>query len=479
LINTSSKTNGQVLTWNSTNNKWQPENSGSGGVTGVSVATANGLAGTSDGNLTNPTLTLSTTATGILKGNGTSISSAVSGTDYLSPSSIGVTVQGYDANTTILGNSTTGSGNIVRATSPTTTNQTLSGNVTISGGRVISTSDVVVSGDLMDLNLTTVASYTASRSGSTVTATVGTFTTADVGRILYWITNDSYDIITAYTSSTQVTVDHSGTILSQSAITLGKPHFYIDNVNNNAVIGRVTVTVPANGSTLSIADGKTLSAPLDATVSGTNTGDQTDATLTFSDVTTNNSTTLKHGFLPKLSGNSTQYLDGNGNYSTPTAGVANSYSLTTFTSQTSVTVTHNFGSYPAVQVLDNTGALMLPLTVTHSSTNAFTVTFTSSTSGSIIATIGSPQPQTVTVASGNYTVLTTDYFVKCTGAASTITLPTAVGNTGRVFQIKNASNGTITLNTTSSQTIDGSLTQTLFTHEAVSVFSDGSNYWYY
>lgn len=40
-------------------------------------------------------------------------------------------------------------------------------------------------------------------------------------------------------------------------------------------VGKVTVTQPASGSTITIADGKTLTANLDATVSGTNTGDQT------------------------------------------------------------------------------------------------------------------------------------------------------------------------------------------------------------
>ena len=55
-----------------------------GTVTSVSVASANGLAGTSSGGAT-PTLTLRTTVTGMLKGNGTSISAAVAGTDYVSP----------------------------------------------------------------------------------------------------------------------------------------------------------------------------------------------------------------------------------------------------------------------------------------------------------------------------------------------------------------------------------------------------------
>lgn len=55
-----------------------------GTVTAVSVATANGLAGTSSGGST-PALTLSTTITGVLKGNGTAISAATAGTDYTTP----------------------------------------------------------------------------------------------------------------------------------------------------------------------------------------------------------------------------------------------------------------------------------------------------------------------------------------------------------------------------------------------------------
>jgi hypothetical protein len=57
---------------------------GIGGISTVSVASANGLAGSSSGGST-PTLTLSTTVTGMLKGNGTAISAAVAGTDYVSP----------------------------------------------------------------------------------------------------------------------------------------------------------------------------------------------------------------------------------------------------------------------------------------------------------------------------------------------------------------------------------------------------------
>lgn len=50
-------------------------------LTSVAVASANGFAGTSSGGTT-PTLTLTTTLTGLLKGNGTAMSAATAGTDY-------------------------------------------------------------------------------------------------------------------------------------------------------------------------------------------------------------------------------------------------------------------------------------------------------------------------------------------------------------------------------------------------------------
>lgn len=59
---------------------WTSVATGGTAVTAVSVATANGFAGTSSGGTT-PELTLTTTVTGVLVGNGTGISAAQSGTD--------------------------------------------------------------------------------------------------------------------------------------------------------------------------------------------------------------------------------------------------------------------------------------------------------------------------------------------------------------------------------------------------------------
>jgi len=64
------------------------------------------------------------------------------------------------------------------------------------------------------------------------------------------------------------------------------------------------------------------------------------------------------------------------------------YSITEFTSQTTVTVSHYMGAYPAVQVIDSTGGLLIPLSVTHISINQLTVTFSASTSGHVLLTKG-------------------------------------------------------------------------------------------
>lgn len=61
--------------------------SGSGTVTTVGVATANGFAGTVSNPTTTPLITLTTNIVGVVKGNGTALSSAVAGTDYLVPPS--------------------------------------------------------------------------------------------------------------------------------------------------------------------------------------------------------------------------------------------------------------------------------------------------------------------------------------------------------------------------------------------------------
>lgn len=59
---------------------------GVGTVTNVSVVSANGFAGTVATSTSTPAITLTTSVTGIVKGNGTTLSAATAGTDYMAPS---------------------------------------------------------------------------------------------------------------------------------------------------------------------------------------------------------------------------------------------------------------------------------------------------------------------------------------------------------------------------------------------------------
>jgi hypothetical protein len=85
VVPTSAGTSGQCLLSGgaSADPSWGSCSGGSSGtVTSVSVVSANGLVGTVATPTTTPAITLSTSVTGLLKGNGTAISAATSGTDY-------------------------------------------------------------------------------------------------------------------------------------------------------------------------------------------------------------------------------------------------------------------------------------------------------------------------------------------------------------------------------------------------------------
>jgi hypothetical protein len=86
-------TTGQILSLDSYGNLiWVTSGvTSSGTVTSVSVVSTNGFAGTVATSTTTPAITIKTTVTGLLKGNGTSVSAATSGTDYLAPGSLSIT----------------------------------------------------------------------------------------------------------------------------------------------------------------------------------------------------------------------------------------------------------------------------------------------------------------------------------------------------------------------------------------------------
>ena len=128
---------------------WSDTNSG-GTVTSASVVSANGFAGTVANATTTPAITLTTSITGVLKGNGTAISAATAGTDYSA---------GTSALTTGILKSTTSTGALSIAVSGTDYAPATSGssilygngsggfsNVTVGSGLTFSTGTLSASG---------------------------------------------------------------------------------------------------------------------------------------------------------------------------------------------------------------------------------------------------------------------------------------------------------------------------------------------
>jgi len=112
------------------------------------------------------------------------------------------------------------------------------------------------------------------------------------------------------------------------------------------------------------------------------------------------------------------------------------------------------------------------------------------TLGSTTSTVGNLTLSSATVngaafayvaKTAGYTVTATDYTVAAnasTGALS-ITLPTSVGITGKVYVVKkmDSTANVVTVATTSSQTIDGATTRALsLQYDAIMVQADGANW---
>ena len=285
----------------------------SGGVTSVSVASANGFAGSSSGGTT-PTITISTFITGILKGNGTAISAASSsdvltligtgniGNSYLTNSSVTIgstsvslgstvaTFSGVTLVAPVLG--TPASGTLTNCTFPTLNQNTTGSAAHLSGSNL--SGDVSNSGDA--ITLATVNSNTGSFGSATsipvitvngkglitavTTASIsGTVTlTGDVSGSGSTGTSISTTLATVTQGSgssfVKITIDTKGrvtgnTAVAQSDITGLLGSGSITNTmlaNNSMTIGSTTISL---GSTFTTFAGVTLSSP---TFTGTVTG---------------------------------------------------------------------------------------------------------------------------------------------------------------------------------------------------------------
>lgn len=187
--NLTSSSNGAELALNYADGKLYYKNS-AGIVTllsdksAVSVTSANGFSGTvSQATATStPAITLSTTITGVLKGNGTAISAAVSGTDY-APATSGTSIlygngSGGFSNVTI-GSGISFAGGTLSATGSGGTVTSVSGTGTVQGltltGTVTSSGSLTLGGSLSAVSLTSQVSGTlpVANGGTGVTSSTG------------------------------------------------------------------------------------------------------------------------------------------------------------------------------------------------------------------------------------------------------------------------------------------------------------------
>ena len=266
------------------------------GITSVSVTSANGLAGTSSGGST-PSLTLSTTITGLLKGNGTAISAASSGTDYAPATSGNAILYGNGAggfSSVSIGSGVNFSGGILTATGSggTVTSVTGTSPIVSSGGTTpaisIPAATSTVSGYLTSTDWTTfnnkgsgsvtsVAALTLGTTGTDLSSTVANGTTTPVITLnvptasatnrgvlsaANWSTfNGKQDAITLTTTGTSGAATLVGSTLnipnyasgggSGTVTTSGTPTTnYLSKFTGSTVIGNSLVT--DNGTTVSV-----------------------------------------------------------------------------------------------------------------------------------------------------------------------------------------------------------------------------------
>lgn len=280
---------------------------GGGTVTDVSVVTANGFAGTVATSTTTPAITLTTSITGVLKGNGTAISAAASGTDYVIPSGSVATLttpraiygndfDGSAALTQIIASTYGGTGNgFTKFAGATTAEKTYTlpdANATLlySGGDAGTPSALVgtnISGTASGLTAGTVTGFTPA-SGSltlagadalTLTTTGTTNSTLPLGTKTLVATD-----VTSLSSLATVGTVTGGTISGLTVILNTTPvstNAYItyNDTEKRPYIGNGTAAVPVNNQTTQTLT-ETAGAVAQNWLSGAN------ATVTIDEATT-------------------------------------------------------------------------------------------------------------------------------------------------------------------------------------------------
>lgn len=378
-------TTGQVLTSAGANAPtWAAAATGT--VTSVSVVSANGLNGTVATATTTPAITLSTTITGVLKGNGTAISAATSGTDY-APATSGTSI--------LYGNGSGGFSNVTIGTGVSFATGTLS--ATGSGGTVTSvtgTAPVVSSG------------------GNTPAISMPAATTS----------------VNGYLTSTDWTTFNnkgSGTVTSVAALTLG-------------TTGTDISSTVATGTTTPVI---TLQVP---TASASNRGALSAADWTTFNNKGNGTVTSVTGTAPVVSSGGATPAISMAAATTSVSGYLTSTDWNTFNGKgsgtvTSVSVVSANGLAGTVATATTTPAITLTTSITGILKGNGTAI------SAAVANTDYVPLSTVLTKTADYTITNTDTWIinNKTGSSLTLTFPAASSWPGRYITVKNLQTQTV------------------------------------
>lgn len=124
--------------------------------------------------------------------------------------------------------------------------------------------------------------------------------------------------------------------------------------------------------------------------------------------------------------------------------------------------------FPIADIRDSSG-------VAFASANVFE-TWLSTNTGKIFEGSGGAVDGSIINISSVYVINDVYQVINCVANTFTVTLPTAIGISGREYTIKNSGAGVITLDAFGTETIDTDLTQIIYTLESFTVVSDGANW---
>ncbi len=458
---------------------------GTGTVTSVSVVSANGFAGTVATSTATPAITLTTTISGLLKGNGTAISAAVAGTDYVIPSG---SITGTASNITATSNSTLttlsalslpysqitgapsaitaltgdgtasgpGSATLTLATVNTSPNTYTNATITVNGkGLVTSASSGTAS-------VTTLGAF-----GSSPNANAGTISGSTL--TLQPASSSFPGGISTTTQSWSGNKTNIGTLAitpsgSTTALTIDSTSFIFDSTNNAFGIG----IQPSTTSSIDIINSSGSSKPIQITSYGT--GSSNVFRGRFARGTSGSPAAAQSGdLLSVYSGRGY----GTSQFASASTGIINIVAGETFTNSSNMTylqfMTTPTGSVTAVE---------------HMRVSGTGVTLGAQSSSTDLHTINGGWLRTNKTITSSYTVDTTttdDIIYSNQSAALTITLPSPTS--GRTVMVKDISGLAqtygITMAPHSSEKIEGlSSNKILYTNYGSWTFSsDGTNWW--